>query len=175
MRIIGISCFYHDSAVAYVKDGVLISAIQEERFSRKKHDPSFPFNAFGWILDKYLLRLEDIDCIAFYENPSLKLKRIKYSHIVSWPHSFETYKRDIESQRFKVNIKKYIRQEIGYKGLIEFNDHHMSHAASAFLLSPFKRSAILTIDGVGEFDTTTIGIGNTNNIEIKVKLFVLKK
>ena len=170
MKVIGISCFYHDSAVAYVKDGVLVAAAQEERFSRVKHDPSFPFNALGWILDENNLKLSDIDCIAFYENPHLKLNRIKFSHIASWPNSFKNYKRDLDSQSFKFNIKNFIRRKVGFKGKIEFNNHHLSHAASAFLLSPFKRSAILTIDGVGEFDTTTIGIGNNHDIEIIEKI-----
>ena len=170
MKVIGISCFYHDSAVAYVKDGVLKAAAQEERFSRVKHDPSFPFNSLGWILDENNLKLSDIDCIAFYENPHLKLNRIKYSHIASWPNSFINYKRDLNSQNFKFNIKNFIRKKVGFKGKIEFNNHHLSHAASAFLLSPFKKSAILTIDGVGEFDTTTIGIGNKHDVEIIKKI-----
>jgi len=170
MKVIGISCFYHDSAVAYVKDGILQAAVQEERFSRIKHDPSFPFNSLGWILDENNLKLSDIDCIAFYEDPHLKLNRIKYSHVASWPNSFINYKRDLDSQNFKFNIKNFIRKKVGYKGEIEFNNHHLSHAASAFLLSPFKRSAILTIDGVGEFDTTTIGIGNNCDLEIIKKI-----
>ena len=166
MRIIGISCFYHDSAVAYVRDGVLISAIQEERFTRKKHDPSFPYNAFYWVMYNFGFELKDIDCIVFYENPVLKLNRINYSHISAWPFSFERFKRDLDSQKIKGNIKKFLRNNIGYKGSIEFFNHHLSHASSAFLVSPFKESAILTVDGVGEFDTTTIGIGKKNSIEI---------
>ena len=95
MKILGISCFYHDSAVAYVNEGVLQGAVQEERFTRIKHDPSFPFNSLGWILDHNNLKLKDIDCITFYEKPDLKLNRIKYSHIASWPNSYENYKRDL--------------------------------------------------------------------------------
>ena len=96
MKIIGISCFYHDSAIAYVEDGVLKSAVQEERFSRKKHHPEFPFNALFWTLENFKLNLDDIDSIAFYEKPALKLERIKHSHISLWPFSYKNYIRDLK-------------------------------------------------------------------------------
>ena len=170
MKIIGISCFYHDSAVAYVENGVLKSAVQEERFSRKKHDPEFPFNALFWTLENFNLNLDDVDSIAFYEKPALKLERIKHSHISLWPFSYKNYIRDLKSQSYKSNILNFIRKKVGFKGNIDFFEHHMSHAASAFFLSPFQESSILTIDGVGEFDTTTISLGNKAGIKIIKKI-----
>ena len=93
MKIIGISCWYHDSAVVFVEDGIVKAAVQEERFSRKKHDPNFPINALMWIMEKYNLEINKIDYIAYYENPNIKLNRIKYTHALSWPFSFKSTKR----------------------------------------------------------------------------------
>tara|TARA_Y100000589_G_scaffold331823_1_gene387285 strand:+ start:5917 stop:7713 length:1797 start_codon:yes stop_codon:yes gene_type:complete len=170
MRIIGISCWYHDSAVAYIENSKIICAAQEERFSRKKHDPNFPINSFMWILDEYNLDINDIDYIAFYEDPKLKLKRIKYTHSLNWPNSYKNYISDMKSQEFKINLKNYIRKKFNFKGKFYFCKHHISHAASAFYPSPFSSAAFLTIDGVGEYETTTFGLGTKDNLSIKKRI-----
>tara|TARA_A100001388_G_scaffold182021_1_gene136367 strand:- start:38534 stop:40336 length:1803 start_codon:yes stop_codon:yes gene_type:complete len=170
MKILGISCWYHDSAVAFIENGIIKNALQEERFTRKKHDPNFPLNSILWILDKYNLKINDFDYIAFYEDPNLKFKRIKYTHSINWPFSFEKYLKDMDSQEFKISIKRYIRKKLKFKGKFFICKHHISHAASAFYPSPFSKAAILTIDGVGEYETTTFGIGSGKNIDIKKRV-----
>ena len=170
MKILGISCWYHDSAVAFIENGIIKNALQEERFTRKKHDPNFPLNSILWILDKYNFDINDFDYIAFYEDPNLKFKRIKYTHSINWPFNFKKYLNDMESQELKISIKKYIRKNLRYKGNFFICKHHISHAASAFYPSPFSKAAILTIDGVGEYETTTFGIGSGDNINIKRRI-----
>ena len=170
MRIIGISCWYHDSAASFIENGSIKCAVQEERFSRIKHDPNFPFNSIYWILDKYKLEINDFDYIAFYEDPKLKLSRIKYTHAINWPYSFKSYLKDLRSQEFKINIEKYVRKNLKYKGKFYFCKHHISHASSAFFPSPFSKAAVLTIDGVGEYETTTIGVGDGKNLIIKKRI-----
>ena len=165
MKILGISCLYHDSAAVLMVDGEVIAAVQEERFTRKKHDSSFPINSIEWILEKFDLRINQFDCISYYEDPKLKFRRIVYSHSLSWPNSFRDFCKQFSSQDIKINIKKIIREQLGYVGEIFICKHHSSHAASAFFPSPFKEAAILTIDGVGEFESTTLGIGKENNIK----------
>ena len=137
MKILGISCWYHDSAVAFIENGIIKNALQEERFTRKKHDPNFPLNSILWILDKYNLKINDFDYIAFYEDPNLKFKRIKYTHSINWPFSFKKYLKDMDSQEFKMSIKRYIRKKLKFKGNFFICKHHISHAASAFYPSPF--------------------------------------
>ena len=170
MRIIGISCWYHDSAASFIENGSIKCAVQEERFSRIKHDPNFPFNSIYWILDKYKLEINDFDYIAFYEDPKLKLSRIKYTHAINWPYSFKSYLKDLRSQEFKINIEKYVRKNLKFKGKFYFCKHHISHASSAFFPSPFSKAAVLTIDGVGEYETTTIGVGDGKNLIIKKRI-----
>ena len=170
MRIIGISCWYHDSAASFIENGSIKCAVQEERFSRVKHDPNFPFNSIYWILDKYKLEINDFDYIAFYEDPKLKLSRIKYTHAINWPYSFRNYLKDLRSQEFKINIEKYVRKNLKFKGKFYFCKHHISHASSAFFPSPFSKAAVLTIDGVGEYETTTIGVGDGKNLIIKKRI-----
>ena len=170
MKILGISCWYHDSAVAFIENGLIKNAVQEERFTRKKHDPNFPLNSIQWILEKYELDINDFDYIAFYEDPLLKLKRIKYTHAINWPYTYKKFLDDMDSQEFKVNIKKYIKKNLGYKGKFFICKHHISHAASAFYPSPFSEAAFLTIDGVGEYETTTYGVGLGKNINIHKRI-----
>ena len=166
MKVIGISCWYHDSAVSYIENGLIKSAVQEERFSRKKHDPNFPINSLLWILEENQIEINDIDYIAYYEDAKLKLNRINYSHALNWPYSYKRYLKDMNSQNEKSNIESFIVKKLKYKGKFFICKHHLSHAASAFFPSPFSESAILTIDGVGEYETTTFGIGKQREIEI---------
>lgn len=171
MYIIGISCFYHDSAACLLKDGKIIAAAEEERFTRKKHDNSFPINAIRFCLKNENITIKDIDHISFYEKPLLKFERVLYQHIFSFPKSWKAFVNTLPSWfSEKLRIQKIIRKKLDYKGDIIFVNHHMSHAASAFLPSGFEKSAIFTIDGVGEFNTTSYGIGEKNNIKILKKI-----
>ena len=167
MNILGISCFYHDAAAAIIKDGKLIAAAQEERFTRKKHDPSFPRNAINYCLSEARLSSKDIDYIGFYDKPLLKFERILTTFINTYPRSFASFLKAMPGWlNQKLWTPQTIRQELEYEGPILFAEHHMSHAASAFLVSPFKEAAILTADGVGEWDTTTMGVGTGNEIRL---------
>ena len=111
MKVIGISCWYHDSAVAFIQDGLVRSAVQEERFTRKKHDPNFPINALLWTLEEFKLDINNLDYIAYYEDPRLKLSRIKYTHAIKWPKSFYEFKKDIKSQEQKISIERFLRKK----------------------------------------------------------------
>ncbi|MBU43839.1 MAG: hypothetical protein CMN76_11515 [Spirochaetaceae bacterium] len=170
MRIIGISAFYHDSAAALVEDGQILAAAQEERFSRRKHDPSFPSESLNWILDQHNLDIDDIDAIAYYEDPKIKLQRVLDSFATTWPGAFGQFKKALASQQNKLAVRDFIAATTGFKGEILYTRHHLSHAASAFYPSPFKRAAFLTVDGVGEWDTTTFGVGNESEISIHKKI-----
>ncbi|MDO8495064.1 MAG: carbamoyltransferase [bacterium] len=170
--ILGISCFYHDSAVVLIKDGQLIAAAQEERFTRKKHDDSFPAKAVEYCLKEAGITPANLSYVAFYDKPLLKFERIVTSFINSWPHGYKTWLRAMpvwlkEKLWTKVAISKNLP---GYNGPIYFTEHHMSHAASSFFVSPFKEAAVLTVDGVGEWATTTWGVGKENKIELKKEI-----
>jgi carbamoyltransferase len=167
MYILGISCYYHDSSVALLKDGKIIAAAEEERFTRKKHDTSFPINAIKYCLNSQDIDINDIDYIGFYEKPLLKFERVLSQHLEMFPLSLKTFLSSIPSWiNQKLRIMKVIRKELKYKKNVFFIEHHLAHAASSFLVSPFSKSAILTIDGVGEWTTTTYGIGEENNINL---------
>ncbi len=171
MYIIGISCFYHDSAACLLKDGKIMAAAEEERFTRKKHDNGFPINAIKFCLKHENITIKDVDYVSFYEKPLLKFERVLYQHIYSFPRSWKVFVDSMPSWfSEKLRIQRLIRKELKYKGDIIFVKHHMSHAASAFLPSPFDKAAILTIDGVGEWDTLTIGHGEKNKIKILKKI-----
>ena len=114
MKVIGISCWYHDSAVSYIENGLIKSAVQEERFSRKKHDPNFPINSLLWILEENQIEINDIDYIAYYEDAKLKLNRINYSHALNWPYSYKRYLKDMNSQNEKSNIESFIVKKLKY-------------------------------------------------------------
>ena len=172
-NIIGISCFYHDSASAYIKNGEIICAVQEERFTRVKHDNSFPENSINYILKSNKLSLNDIDYFIFYEKPFLKFDRILETFFSSAPLGFQSFlkgfplwtKEKIFQKEIIYNCLKNISKNIK-KEKIYFSEHHLSHAASAFYPSKFDKSLILTIDAVGEWTTTSLAIGYENKIEI---------
>jgi len=171
--ILGISCFYHDSAAALIKNDEIIYASQEERFSRKKHDSSFPDRSISYILSKYNLNLSDIDHIVFYEKPFLKFERILETHIAYSPFGFKSFLHSIpiwiKEKLFQKNILfnelKKIDKNFIAKKKIKFSDHHLSHAASSFYPSPFKEAAFLTLDGVGEWTTTSYGYANETGLK----------
>lgn len=159
MYILGISCFYHDSAVALIEDGKLVAAAMEERFSRKKHDNSFPSKAIDFCLKQAGITGADLDYAVFYEKPMVKFERILLSTLNTFPKSADVW-RDamLNWLKDKLWIKSFIQKELNLKyDKVLFCDHHMSHAASAFFASPFKEAAVMTIDGVGEWTTTTLG------------------
>lgn len=167
MNILGISCFYHDSATCLLKDGNIIAAAQEERFTRKKHDERFPINAVNYCLKEGGIRVEDIDILAFYDKPFLKFERLLETYLAYAPKGFRSFLTAMPIWlKEKLWIPQIIEKEIGYKGKIVFIEHHQSHAASAFYPSPFKEAAFLTIDAVGEWATSSFGSGKDNKIEI---------
>jgi carbamoyltransferase len=165
MNILGISAFYHDAAACLLRDGEIVAAASEERFTRKKHDADFPINAIQYCLDEGKVRADDLAYVGFYEKPFIKFKRILYTHLACYPFSFRPFLKAIPSwMREKLVIPSVIRQRIGYEGDVLMIEHHLSHAASTYLLSPFKEAAILTVDGVGEWSTATYGRGTGNDI-----------
>ncbi len=167
MYILGISCFYHDASAALLKDGAIVAAAEEERFTRKKHDISFPINAIQYCLESQNITINDINYIGFYEKPMLKFERVLSQHLETFPKSFKTFLSSIPSWiNEKLRVPSIIKKKLKYNRGIFFVEHHLAHAASAFLMSPFKKSAILTIDGVGEWTTTAFGIGEGNNIHL---------
>ncbi len=166
MNILGISCYYHDSAAVLIKDGELIAAAEEERFTRKKHDNSFPSNAIDYCLNEGGLKISEIDKVCFHEKPIQKFDRILTTAGRSFPHGFQFFSHAIpEWLKTKLRIKKKIHKKLETKPPIEFSQHHESHAASAFFPSPFKEAAILTIDGVGEWKTNQIWHGKEEEIK----------
>ena len=167
MYILGISCFYHDSAACLLKDGKIISAVQEERFTRKKHDLSFPANAIKYCLSEAGIKIDDVSYVGFYEKPFIKFERILTTYIATFPRSFPSFIKAIPLWLHeKLWIPNIIKTKLGYKGDILYIDHHLCHAASSFLVSPFEEAAILTIDGVGEWETATYGVGRGARIEL---------
>ncbi len=159
MYILGIGCFYHDASAALLKDGELVAAAMEERFSRKKHDNSFPKQAIEFCLRQAGIKGEDLDYVVFYEKPLVKFERILLSTLNTFPKSLDVW-RDamVNWLKEKLWIKSIIQQEVGVKyDRVMFCDHHMSHAASAFFASPFREAAVMTVDGVGEWTTTALG------------------
>jgi carbamoyltransferase len=176
--ILGISAFYHDSAVALIRDGEIISAAQEERFTRKKHDSSYPFNAIEFVLKHSKVNLSDIDSIVFYEKPFLKFERLLETYVAFAPKGFKSFSRAMpiwlkEKLFQKKMLFDYLKkhdQNFNDEKKILFSEHHLSHAASAFYPSPFKEAIVLTADGVGEWATTTVAIGKDNKLDIKKEL-----
>ena len=168
MYNLGISCYYHDSAAALLQNGHVIAAVEEERFSRKKFDDEFPKMAIEWCLKEAEIKPNQIDSVAFYDKPVLKFERLLDNYIAVAPRGLYSFLDVIpkwlhKSLWIKNEIKKSLK---GFKGEIIFPEHHMSHAAHAFYTSPFEESAILTIDGVGEWSTTSIGYAKNNSIKI---------
>lgn len=166
--ILGISAYYHDSAAALLRDGEIVAACQEERFSRIKGDESFPHNAIATCLDQANISEDEVDYIIFYENPFTKFERLLTSYHLTAPNSLRSFLAAMPNWLTdKLWLENQIAREMGIKKRIYFCDHHLSHAASAFFPSPFDKAAILTIDGVGEWSTTTFGTGSGNTIHLK--------
>jgi carbamoyltransferase len=167
MNILGISCFYHDSAACLVRDGEIVAAASEERFTRKKHDAAFPHNAIRYCLEEGRIGAGDLDRVGFYDKPLLKFERIITSYLANFPRSYLAFMKAVPVWlREKLWTKDLIARELGYKGEILFAEHHQSHAASAFLVSPFDEAAILTVDGVGEWATASLAAGSGNSIRM---------
>lgn len=166
MKILGMSAFYHDSAAALVVDSKIVAAAQEERFTRKKHDFSFPHKAISYCLSEGKIVANDLDFIIFYEKPFVKFERIIQTYLTYAPKGIGSFLKAIPLWiKQKLWIKELIKDQLRYNGKILFTDHHQSHAAAAFFPSPFKQAAILTLDGVGEWTTASFGQGIDNNIK----------
>ena len=167
MYILGISAFYHDSAACLVKDGEIVAAAQEERFTRKKHDQSFPENAISFCLDYAGITGSEIDYVSFYDKPFLKFERILETYLAFAPRGIGSFLKAIPLWiKKKIWIKDLIQKELDYSGPIIMPEHHESHAASAFFPSPFQEAAFITMDGVGEWSTSSYGIGQGNQIQL---------
>ena len=168
--VLGVSAFYHDSAAAIVQDGEIVAAAQEERFSRKKHDPRFPHHAINYCLEEAFIEPSELDAIVFYDNPILTWDRILKNSLTIGEKGLEQFEKAARSTLgIKMWVKDHIIRSIGSLGKCDqvlFTEHHMAHAASAFYPSPFKEAAIVTLDGVGEWATTTLGFGASNKIEL---------
>ncbi len=163
MYILGIACFYHDAAAALIKDGQLVAAAMEERFTRKKHDNSFPTHAIEFCLRQAGITGADLEYAVFYEKPLVKFERILLSTLNTFPRSVNVWRDALTTWlKEKLWIKNIIQREVGVRyDRVLFADHHMSHAASAFFASPFREAAVLTVDGVGEWTTTTLGVARS--------------
>ena len=176
--ILGISAFYHDSAACLLQDGEIIAAAQEERFTRKKHDPSYPKNAINFVLDFSNLKLSEVDQIVFFEKPFLKFERLLETYVAFAPKGFISFSKAvpiwIKEKLFQKNylFNKLKEHDENYKSdeNIFFSDHHLSHASSAFFPSPFEEAVVLTADGVGEWATTTVAVGKRNSLEVKKEI-----
>ena len=171
MIVLGISAFFHDAAASLIKDGVLVAAVEEERFTRKKHDYHFPKNAIQYCLDEARITIDQVDYIAFYEKPLLKFERVANQFFQSFPRGFFAFANTMPSWlKEKLRIRRIIRKKTGYLKDIFFIDHHLSHAASSYLMSPFFDAALLTLDGVGELASATYGYGKGNTIVLEKEI-----
>ena len=178
MHILGISAFYHDSAAALVRDGRVVAAAQEERFSRKKHDAAFPRQAIGYCLDEAGIGLDAVDYVVFYEKPFLKFERLVETYLAFAPRGFRSFRMAMPLWlKEKLFQKTLLRDELrafasdfAWEQKLLFGEHHHSHAASAFYPSPFEEAVVLTMDGVGEWVTTSVGIGRGNKLEMTREL-----
>ncbi len=175
MRILGISAFYHDAAAALVEDGSIVAAAQEERFTRKKHDSSFPRNAAAYCLEAANVNLDQVDYVAFYDKPFLKFERLIETYLSFAPRGFTSFRMAVplwlrekllQKNRLRRELDRLGRDRFDADGRLLFAEHHQSHAASAFFASPFERAAVLTMDGVGEWATTSVGLGDGNRLQM---------
>jgi carbamoyltransferase len=174
MIVLGISAYYHDSAAAIVRDGVIVNAAQEERFTRRKHDPAFPLNAIRWCLADAGLSPHDIDHVAFYDKPFLKFERLLETYLAFAPRGFRSFRTAmpvwLSEKLFQKDLLlkelRAVDAALGAADKLLFAEHHYSHAASAFYPSPFEDAIVLTMDGVGEWATTSAGIGRGNALSI---------
>ncbi len=167
-HVLGISCFYHDAAAALLRDGEIVAAAQEERFSRKRHDAGFPRHATKYVLREAGIGPEQLDAVGFYDKPLLKFERMLTTYLATFPRSLPSFSKAMPVWiKEKLWVPSLVRKQLRpYKGPILFAEHHMSHAASTFLVSPFEEAAILTIDGVGEWATASCGVGRGTSIEL---------
>ena len=171
MNVLGLSAYYHDSAACLLRDGVIVAAAQEERFTRRRHDAGFPARAIRACLAEGNLGVRDLDCVAFYDKPLLKFERILETHLAFAPRGLPAFLKAIPLWLDqKLWIPDLIARELGYQGRIVFPEHHESHAASAFFPSPFSEAAFLTIDGVGEWATSSWGVGKGGRVRIAAEL-----
>ena len=174
MRVIGISAFYHDSAAALVEDGHLVSAVQEERFTRKKHDSAFPQNAIQYCLDTAGIKMQDVDYVAFYDKPFLKFERLLETYLAYAPRGFQSFRMAmplwLKEKLFQKTLlrdeMKHWQPDFDWQKRLLFGEHHQSHAASAFFPSPYEEAAVLCMDGVGEWATTSVAWGQGNKLEM---------
>jgi carbamoyltransferase len=168
MHILGISCYYHDAAAAILRDGQLVAAAEEERFSRVKHDFGFPKHAIEFCLREAKIDAKELDYVVFYERPFRKLDRLLISVLQTYPQSWKVFRESMIGWMLdKLWIASTLQSELGIsRDRVLFSEHHLSHAASAFLCSPFEESAILTVDGVGEWLTAACGVGRGTQIQL---------
>ena len=175
MYILGLSAFYHDSAACLIRDGHIIAAVQEERFTRVKHDPSFPSHSIKFCLDSAGILPSDLECIVFYEKPFTKFERLLETYFAFAPRGFKSFSTAIPIWiKEKLFLKKILADQLSdlfgkdtdLSQKIMFSEHHLSHAASAFFPSPFKKAAVLTLDGVGEWTTTSVAIGEGHELSV---------
>ena len=173
IAILGISAFYHDSAAALIVDGKIVAAAQEERFTRKKHDPSYPKHAIDYCLKEAKLSLNQVDYIAFYDKPFLKFERLLETYVAFAPKGLQSFRMSMPIWlREKLFLKDMLIKEVKKTDKnfnidkLMFGEHHFSHAASAFYASPFEESVVITLDGVGEWATTTVAIGRGHELDI---------
>ena len=172
MTVLGISCFYHDAAAALVRDGEIVAAAQEERFSRRKHDPEFPTQAAAYCLAEAGIEAADLDAVAFYDKPLLTFERLLETYLTYAPRGLRSFLQAMPVWlKRKLWIPDLLRTELGgYDGPLVFAEHHRSHAASAFFPSPFERAAVLTTDGVGEWATTSWGVGKGSALDLRAEI-----
>ncbi len=171
VNILGISCWYHDAAACLLQDGAITAAAQEERFTRRKHDPSFPRHAIDYCLKAGNLAAADLDIVAFYDKPFLKFERLLETYLSYAPRGVASFLKAMPVWlKEKLWIRDLLRKELDYGGRILFPEHHVSHAASAFYPSPFERAAFVTTDGVGEWTTTSYGAGNGRRLHIQAEI-----
>lgn len=167
MYILGISAYYHDSAAVLIKDGKIVCGAEEERFTRKKHDNNFPFKAIEFCLKEAGISIKDIDYISYYEKPLLKFERLMETFVETYPRSLKAFLRGMpEHLDYKIKIQKTIKDKLKYKGKVYFIPHHLSHAAASYYSSSFKNASVLTIDGVGEYQTTALWHGKDNKLKL---------
>ncbi len=167
MKLLGISAFYHDSAACLLSDGDIVAAAQEERFTRKKHDPRFPENAAAYCLNEGGITINDVDYVVFYDKPFLKFERLLMTYLTIAPRGLRSFIDQMPAWlKEKLFMRNTIRDRLAYDGKVLFTSHHQSHAAAAFFPSPFQEAAFITVDGVGEWATTTYGVGKDNKVQI---------
>ncbi len=171
MNILGISAYYHDSAAVFIKDGKIVAAAQEERFTRKKHDDGFPLLAVEYCLREGGINVSQVDHVVFYDKPLIKFERLLETYLGFSPRGWLSFRKAMPLWiSKKLHLPKIIKKELGWKGKVLFTEHHESHAASAFFPSPFDEAAIICFDGVGEWATTSWGVGKGNRVEVKEQI-----